>query len=143
MTSSSTLGREPAEALSARAPAAIRPPETQPAPEASRPPDARAHARASRLSKAARWRTAAVIGASSGIGAALASRLAAQGTRVALVARRGELLDARVAELEERFGAGSARAYAHDVRKIDEFPICSAASRTTSAPSSWSSTRPA
>jgi len=85
-------------------------------------PDTQPHARASRSPKAPRWRTAAVIGASSGIGAALASRLAAEGTRVALVARREELLNARVAELEERAGAGSARAYAHDVRKIDDVP---------------------
>src|SRR5690606_40077889 len=99
------------------APAAIRQQDTQSAPEASRLPDAQAHARASRPPKAPRWRTAAVIGASSGIGAALANRLAAQGTRVALVARRGDLLNGRVAELEERFGPGCARAYAHDVRE--------------------------
>lgn len=123
MTSSSALDREPAGAPGAQAaPAAIRQQDTRSAPEASRLPDAQAHARASRPPKAPRWRTAAVIGASSGIGAALASRLAAQGTRVALVARRGELLDARVAELEERFGGGRARAYAHDVRNIGEIP---------------------
>ncbi|HEX7119926.1 MAG TPA: SDR family NAD(P)-dependent oxidoreductase [Longimicrobiales bacterium] len=69
-----------------------------------------------------RWRAAAVIGASSGIGAALADRLVAGGTRVALVARRGDLLEARAAALAERFGAGRAHVVVHDVTQVDTVP---------------------
>ena len=54
---------------------------------------------------------ALVVGASSGIGAALAQRLAAEGYVVALLARRKELLDALCKEInaaagEERHLAG-------------------------------------
>ena len=47
---------------------------------------------------------ALVTGASSGIGAAMARQIAADGANVALTARRGELLDALAAELERDFG---------------------------------------
>jgi short-subunit dehydrogenase len=63
------------------------------------------------------FESAAVIGASSGIGAALVRQLAAGGTRVAAVARRQAELDAVCAPTE-----GRARAYVHDVRQFHEAP---------------------
>lgn len=66
------------------------------------------------------------MGASSGIGAALAQRLAAEGYRVALVARRRDELDALCDALNGRAGdAGAppvAYAYAYDVRDYEEAP---------------------
>src|SRR5437667_6405136 len=67
------------------------------------------------------WRQALVIGASSGIGAALAKRLAAGGCQVALVARREAEL-ARVCEEINVGGAVRVRAYPHDVRAVEEVP---------------------
>jgi len=49
-------------------------------------------------------RSAVVTGASSGIGAALCRRLAAQGARVALVARRAEALESLAEEIRGRGG---------------------------------------
>ncbi len=63
---------------------------------------------------------AIVVGASSGIGAALAQELARDGYTVALVARRAELLRELAREIENAHGAGRARAYAHDVRSTRE-----------------------
>jgi decaprenylphospho-beta-D-erythro-pentofuranosid-2-ulose 2-reductase len=60
---------------------------------------------------------ALIIGASSGIGAALAERLAAAGCRVAVVARRLE----RLRELQERF-PDRIFPFAHDVTAYEEVP---------------------
>ena len=67
---------------------------------------------------------ALVIGASSGIGAALARQLVARGYRVALVARRRADLDALAASLNQSAAAGPvAFAYAHDVTAYHEAPM--------------------
>lgn len=63
------------------------------------------------------YRHAIVIGASSGIGAALAEQLAGSGCRVAVVARRLERLQA----LRDRFPE-TALAFPHDVTNYDEVP---------------------
>jgi len=64
-----------------------------------------------------RFTKAIVIGASSGIGEAIARQLGADGTHVALVARRATELDRLQAEQPDRF-----RSFVHDVRQPDEAP---------------------
>ncbi len=68
------------------------------------------------------FRHALVVGASSGIGEALARRLAAAGARVALVARRKQELDRIVGEVNAAAGEERAVAFAHDVRNREEVP---------------------
>lgn len=63
---------------------------------------------------------AIVVGASSGIGAAVARRLGREGYAVALVARRADLLGT-VAEQIKASG-GRACVYAHDVTHFDQAP---------------------
>ncbi len=63
---------------------------------------------------------ALVVGASSGIGEALARRLAADGARVALVARREDELRRVMDEINSTAGAERAVAVAHDVRAVDD-----------------------
>jgi short-subunit dehydrogenase len=58
---------------------------------------------------------AVVVGASSGIGAAIASKLAQEGYMVALLARREELLNDVVEEINGLSGEIRAVAYEHDV----------------------------
>jgi short-subunit dehydrogenase len=56
-----------------------------------------------------------VVGASTGIGAALAGRLAHAGYQLALVARRAEALEQACAQINAAAGRTAARSYAHDV----------------------------
>jgi short-subunit dehydrogenase len=65
-----------------------------------------------------RWRTALVTGASSGIGEALAWRLATAGVEVAVAARRRDRLDELVARIAAE--GGRARAIEMDVTRPDE-----------------------
>ena len=67
-------------------------------------------------------RRAIIVGASSGIGAALARRLAAEGYTLALLARRAELLKALCEEINARAGQVRAVYYVHDVTDYDSVP---------------------
>lgn len=67
-------------------------------------------------------RTAIVVGASSGMGEAVARRLAQRGWRVALVARREDKLRAIAEDIARRTGRDDALAYAHDVTHFEEVP---------------------
>ncbi len=65
----------------------------------------------------ARLNKVVVVGASSGIGEAIARQLAQQGADVAIVARRQSELERLAAERP-----GKLRPYAHDVANVDEVP---------------------
>ena len=65
------------------------------------------------------WKCALVIGASSGIGRAMARELARQGVRVAMVARRQALLERLCLEINDEAGEVRALAFAHDVRDVE------------------------
>jgi short-subunit dehydrogenase len=64
------------------------------------------------------YRTAFITGASSGIGSALARRLASAGIEVALAARRAEALEALASEI--RSAGGAARTYPLDVADVED-----------------------
>jgi len=66
-------------------------------------------------------RHAIVVGASEGMGAALARRLAKEGFCVALVARQKEKLEALATEINQG-GESLALAYPHDVSRYEEVP---------------------
>lgn len=74
------------------------------------------------MASASAWQTAIIVGASSGMGAALARQLGAQGCRVALVARREETLRQIAGEINGETGETRALVYVHDVRRYDEAP---------------------
>jgi short-subunit dehydrogenase len=68
-------------------------------------------------------RGALILGASSGIGAALARELARQGYRLALVARNEAALVALANEINaDHAGPPQARSYPYDVRAFDDAP---------------------
>ena len=64
------------------------------------------------------FQRAIIIGASSGMGEALATQLAAQGMQVALVARR----EAELAHIQAQLGADRCYCYVHDVQERDKVP---------------------
>lgn len=64
------------------------------------------------------FQRALVVGASSGIGEAIALQLARSGVQVAVVARRASELE-RVAASAQPSGKGAIRAYPHDVRDFE------------------------
>ncbi len=66
--------------------------------------------------------SAIVIGASSGMGEALARRLAQEGYAVALVARRADRLKKVCAEISSQQGSARARSYPHDATRFAEIP---------------------
>jgi short-subunit dehydrogenase len=63
-----------------------------------------------------------IIGASDGIGAALARRLAREGYTLALVARRQDKLEAVCSEINGTFKEQRARSYVHDVAEYEKAP---------------------
>jgi short-subunit dehydrogenase len=67
-------------------------------------------------------KNAIIVGASSGIGAALARRLAREGYGVALLARRAEVLEEVRKQINAELGAERAHAYPHDATHPDEVP---------------------
>src|SRR5437764_1873602 len=67
-------------------------------------------------------KTAIIVGASSGIGAALARRLAREGYCLALLARRAEALEEVRKQINVELGAERAQAYPHDATHADAVP---------------------
>ena len=65
---------------------------------------------------------AILVGASSGIGAALAHRLADEGFQVALLARRAEMLENLTNEINSKHGETRAIYYTHDVIDYESVP---------------------
>jgi short-subunit dehydrogenase len=63
-----------------------------------------------------------IIGASDGLGAALARRLAREGYTLALVARRQEKLEALCSEINGSRASKCAYAYTHDVHEYEQVP---------------------
>lgn len=63
-----------------------------------------------------------IVGASDGIGAALARKLAKEGYTLALLARRKDKLTELCTEINQSTGSLSALAYVHDVANYDEVP---------------------
>jgi short-subunit dehydrogenase len=68
------------------------------------------------------WKRGIIIGASSGIGEALARRLAAAGVSLALVSRRADVLESLAAKLRGAGATGSLITCAHDVANTAEVP---------------------
>jgi NAD(P)-dependent dehydrogenase (short-subunit alcohol dehydrogenase family) len=64
--------------------------------------------------------TCIVVGASSGIGVAVARRLALQGRKVAMLARREAELRAMAAQIDDATGKRLAFPFVHDAGRIDE-----------------------
>jgi decaprenylphospho-beta-D-erythro-pentofuranosid-2-ulose 2-reductase len=67
-------------------------------------------------------RRGVIIGASHGLGAALARRLAREGYTLALLARSKDGLESLSHELNASLGAGCAYPYVHDVSQYEEVP---------------------
>ena len=65
---------------------------------------------------------AILVGASSGIGAALAHRLADEGYQIALLARRAEMLEELTDEINSKHGETRAIHYTHDVTDYESVP---------------------
>ncbi len=65
---------------------------------------------------------AILVGASSGIGAALAHRLADEGYQIALLARRAEMLEELTDEINSKHGETRAIHYVHDVTDYQAVP---------------------
>ena len=63
-----------------------------------------------------------IIGASDGIGAALARRLAREGYTLALLARRHDKLESLCDEINQTFKEQRARIYVHDVAEYEKVP---------------------
>jgi short-subunit dehydrogenase involved in D-alanine esterification of teichoic acids len=68
------------------------------------------------------YKKALIIGATSGIGEALAIKLVANGTQVVVVGRRQERLDGLV----QKVGSDKAADFAFDITKLDEIPAFAA-----------------